>query len=253
MSLSQRDILTLLSLLGLIWIWNNGVVLLHQWGTVSLWSGFDSWSVRQVRAVRRARSLKGRWLSSLFPPFLSYFYHTHPDALLWGKWANVISVQLQTQQQQLLNNLNYAQLPLYIADIINNNKIFCAGSQQKCTWVIGWFENAGKKLLCAHESFADYKLCHLALALFISLSRMYYTECQISIFETPPRYLFMALMKYLCGGVHAVVLQLTYVDPLAIALHQQQDKHVKGNKVDDEHISTPCRNLWNTQKHNAFV
>lgn len=53
----------------------------------------------------------------------------------------------------------------------------------------------------------------------------------------------MALMKYLCGRVHAVMLQLTYVDPLAIALHQQQDKHVKGNKVDDEHITTPCRNL----------
>lgn len=72
---------------------------------------------------------------------------------------------------------------------------------------------------------------------------MCYPECQMSIFVNPPRRLFMALMKYLCGGVHVVVLQLTYVDPLAIALHQQQDKHVKGNKVDDEHITTPRRHL----------
>lgn len=88
--------------------------------------------------------------------------------------------------------------------------------------------------------FADYKPCYLALAFFISLSWMCYTECQMSIFVYPTRQLFMALMKCLCGGVHALVLQLTYVDPLAIALHQQQDKHVKGNKVDDEHITTPC-------------
>lgn len=47
---------------------------------VSLWSGFDSWSVRQVQAARWARSLKGRRLSSLFPLFyfsLTFITHTH--------------------------------------------------------------------------------------------------------------------------------------------------------------------------------
>lgn len=49
----------------------------------------------------------------------------------------------------------------------------------------------------------------------------------------------MTLLKYLCRGVHVAVVRLTYVDPLAISLHQQQHKHVEGNKVDDEHITAP--------------
>lgn len=37
--------------------------------------------------------------------------------------------------------------------------------------------------------------------------------------------------------------QLTNVDPPAVSLHQQEDKHMQWNKVDDENIATPCRDL----------
>lgn len=36
----------------------------------------------------------------------------------------------------------------------------------------------------------------------------------------------------------------TDVDPPAVSLHQQQNKHMQRNKVDDENITTPCRDLW---------
>lgn len=37
--------------------------------------------------------------------------------------------------------------------------------------------------------------------------------------------------------------KLTDVDPPAVSLHQQEDKHMQWNKVDDENIATPCRDL----------
>lgn len=40
----------------------------------------------------------------------------------------------------------------------------------------------------------------------------------------------------------------TDVDPPAVSLHQQQNKHMQWNKVDDENITTPCRDLWEMEK-----
>lgn len=37
--------------------------------------------------------------------------------------------------------------------------------------------------------------------------------------------------------------ELTNVDPPAVSLHQQQNKHMQWNKIDDENITTPCRDL----------
>lgn len=45
-----------------------------------------------------------------------------------------------------------------------------------------------------------------------------------------------------------VCVQLTYVDPAAVALHQQQHKHVKRDEVDDEDVSAPGRHLWSKTK-----
>lgn len=39
-------------------------------------------------------------------------------------------------------------------------------------------------------------------------------------------------------GVECV--RLTDVDPPAVALHQQQHKHMQRNEVDDEDVSSPC-------------
>lgn len=41
---------------------------------------------------------------------------------------------------------------------------------------------------------------------------------------------------------------LTYVDPAAVTLHQQQDKNVKRNEVDDEDVPAPRRHLWSKPK-----
>lgn len=60
----------------LIWIWNNGVVLQHQWGAVSLGSGLDSWSARRFQAS----SLKRGQLSS---SFLSLFQPTFPLSIMY--------------------------------------------------------------------------------------------------------------------------------------------------------------------------
>lgn len=43
-------------------------------------------------------------------------------------------------------------------------------------------------------------------------------------------------------------MQLTYVDPAAVALHQQQHKHVKRDEVDDEDVSAPGRHLRSKTK-----
>ncbi len=44
------------------------------------------------------------------------------------------------------------------------------------------------------------------------------------------------------------MLHLTYVDSPAEALHEKQDKYMKRNEVDDEHVTAPSWNLWNKQK-----
>lgn len=40
------------------------------------------------------------------------------------------------------------------------------------------------------------------------------------------------------------VESLTYVDSLAVPLHQEQHKHMERDEVDDEHITSPRRDLW---------
>lgn len=43
------------------------------------------------------------------------------------------------------------------------------------------------------------------------------------------------------------LLHLTYVDSPTEALHEQQDKHVKRNKVDDKDVTAPSWNLLKTE------
>jgi len=43
-----------------------------------------------------------------------------------------------------------------------------------------------------------------------------------------------------------VCVCLTYVEPPTEALHEKQDKYVKGDEVDDEHVTAPSRHLWDT-------
>lgn len=47
--------------------------------------------------------------------------------------------------------------------------------------------------------------------------------------------------------VYEFVLRLTDIDSPAEALHEQKDKDVKRNKVDDEHVAAPSRHLSNTR------
>lgn len=49
------------------------------------------------------------------------------------------------------------------------------------------------------------------------------------------------MIKHLRMTVHWT--KLTNVDSPAVSLHQQQNKHMQWNKVDDENITTPCRDL----------
>lgn len=57
-------------------------------------------------------------------------------------------------------------------------------------------------------------------------------------------------LKVKVRGVFVCVCmpQLTYVDPAAVTLHQQQDKDVKRNEVDDEDVPAPRRHLWSKPK-----
>lgn len=48
-------------------------------------------------------------------------------------------------------------------------------------------------------------------------------------------------------------LSLTYVDSPAVALHQQQRKHVQGNQVDDKHVASPRRHLRETHTETESV
>lgn len=58
------------------------------------------------------------------------------------------------------------------------------------------------------------------------------------------------ILKVKVRGVFVCVCrpQLTYVDPAAVTLHQQQDKDVKRNEVDDEDVPAPRRHLWSKPK-----
>lgn len=47
--------------------------------------------------------------------------------------------------------------------------------------------------------------------------------------------LLSSLMAFGCVCVH-----LTDVDSSAVALHQQQHKHMQRDQVDNKHISSPC-------------
>lgn len=49
------------------------------------------------------------------------------------------------------------------------------------------------------------------------------------------------------------MLYLTYVDSPTEALHEKQDKYMKRNKVDDEHVTAPSWNLWNKQTHSEYL
>lgn len=57
-------------------------------------------------------------------------------------------------------------------------------------------------------------------------------------------------LKVKVRGVFVCVCvpQLTYVDPAAVTLHQQQDKDVKRNEVDDEDVPAPRRHLQSKTK-----
>lgn len=58
------------------------------------------------------------------------------------------------------------------------------------------------------------------------------------------------ILKVKVRGVFVCVCmpQLTYVDPAAVTLHQQQHKNVKRNEVDDEDVAAPRRHLWSKTK-----
>lgn len=48
-----------------------------------------------------------------------------------------------------------------------------------------------------------------------------------------------------------ILLQLTYVDSPTEALHEQQDKDMERDKVDNKHVATPGWNL--KKKSNIFI
>lgn len=48
-----------------------------------------------------------------------------------------------------------------------------------------------------------------------------------------------------------VCMCLTYVDPPAVALHQQQRKHVQRNQVDNKNVTSPRRHLQQTYTERA--
>ena len=42
------------------------------------------------------------------------------------------------------------------------------------------------------------------------------------------------------------------VDPLRISVHQQQDKDVQGNQIDDEDVATPSRYLSEIHEYTSY-
>lgn len=114
-------------------------------------------------------------------------------------------------------------------DTASNKRLLCVGSSLKCVRP-GVLEKALSATADWLLASPTCRLSWISSAIPVHASELMLTKC----------------------GVGVRVSHLTYVDSLTEALHEQQDEHVKRNKVDDEHVTTPSWNLRKKEQISYF-